>query len=72
MAEYAETRVLEAALAGDTGWGKELLADFLPRELDDFMEALLLAFKWAQEAVGTAEARSRARDLVALRDELRQ
>lgn len=71
MAEYAETVVMEAALAEDQEWGMDLLHEFLPGELENMKDACLRIMQWCNEAAKTVEARAQARDLVALRDELR-
>lgn len=70
MAEYAETRVLEAALAEDEEWGLELLHEFLPGEIENMKDACIRVMQWCQIAEKTVVARAQARDLIALRDEL--
>jgi hypothetical protein len=72
VAEFAETNALVAALEDNEEWGMEILNDFYGGELDTLMDACLRLFKWCQEAQKTVVTREQARDLVALRDELRR
>lgn len=72
MGEFAETNALVAALEQDEEAGMDVLNGFYSTELDGLMDACLLLFKWCQAAQKTAATRAQARDLVALRDELKR